>query len=127
MACWPGFAPDSPYLLEALIFLLPYNALLIEVEAILFLWFPNRVVPGSSMDFTLMGRQLLLMFAKMMVVGTVGGVAIGIGTLCYVVLVPNWHVTLLLTWLFMAGSVAAMIPLAVTAFQQFDVARDAPP
>jgi len=122
-----GLRRDTPYLLEVLVFLPPYNALLVEVEAILFLWYPNRIVPGSSMDFTMMGRQLLLLFAKLMVVGFSAGVAVGIGALFYGFLVPSLPVTLMLTWLFMAGFVAALIPLAVTAFQQFDVARDAPP
>ena len=75
----------------------------------------------------MMGRQLLLLFAKLMVVGFSGGVAVGIGALFYGFLVPSLPLTLMLTWLFLAGFVAALIPLAVTAFQQFDVARDAPP
>jgi Putative ABC exporter len=127
LALLAGVHRDTPHLLEVLLFLPPYNALLVEVEAILFLWFPNRIVPGSSMDFSMMGRQLLLMFTKLMVVGFTGGVAVGIGALCYGFVVPSWPLALVLTWLFMAGFVAAMVPLAVTAFQQFDVARDAPP
>ena len=69
----------------------------------------------------------MLLFAKLMVVGFSGGVAVGIGALFYAFLVPSLPLALMLTWLFMAGFVAALIPLAVTAFQQFDVARDAPP
>jgi hypothetical protein len=122
-----GLRSDTPYLLDVLVFLPPYNALLVEVEAILFLWYPNRVVPGSSMDFTMMGRQLLLLFAKLIVVGFSAGVAVGLGGLFYGFLVPSVPLTLMLTWLFMASFVAALIPLAVSAFQQFDVARDAPP
>jgi hypothetical protein len=122
-----GLHQEMPYVIEVLVFLPPYNALLVEVEAILFLWYPNRMVPGSSMDFTLMGRQLLLLSAKMVVVGFSAGVSIAIGAVFYGLVVPSLPLTLVLTWLFLAGFVAALVPLAVSAFHQFDVARDAPP
>ena len=122
-----GLRDDATYLLAALFFLPPYNALLVETEAILFLWFPNRIVPGSSMDFSIIGRQILLMFAKLLVIGFTGGLASGIGALFYSFLVPSWPATLVLVWLLVAGFVVALIPLIVVAFDQFDVARDAPP
>jgi hypothetical protein len=122
-----GLRRDGSYLVEALVFLPPYNALLTATEAILFLWFPYRLVPGSSMDFAIVGRQILLMLAKLMVVGVAVGVAGGIGVAVHVLLVHSLPLALALSWLIMAGFVAALLPVVVAAFHQFDVARDTPP
>jgi hypothetical protein len=115
------------FLLDALLFLPPYNALLVATEAIMFLWFPNRIVPGSSMDFTLMGRQFLMMFSKLTVVGFCVGVATGFGALGYLLVAPSWALALGLTWLSLASFVVLMVPIAAAAFRRFDVARDTPP
>jgi len=43
------------------------NFLVFGVENLLFLWFPTRLVPSTPGDFQLMGRHILLMMAKMLV------------------------------------------------------------
>jgi hypothetical protein len=111
---------------ETLVLLAPYNGLLVEAEAILFLWFPRRVVSGSAMDFTILGRQMLVMFAKLMVAGFAGGAAARIDVSSHAFPTPSSALALLVAWLSLAGFVAALIPLAVTGFDQLDVARDPP-
>jgi hypothetical protein len=118
---------DPAYLVDFLVFLLPFNALLVEVESVLFLWYPLRMLPGSMMDFSAMGRQFLLMFAKLLAIGLSAGVAIGLGALGYYLVAPSWVLALAIAWLVMLGFAAALIPLVVSAFLQFDVAHDCPP
>jgi hypothetical protein len=118
---------DATYLPESLLVLPPFNLLLVETEAILLLWFPIRIVPGATLAFTAMGRQFLLLFAKMIVVGIAAGMVAGVGALAYFFLVPNWTVTFVVAWLTLAGFELALVPLVVLAFNQYDVARDTPP
>jgi hypothetical protein len=118
---------DATYLPESLLVLPPFNLLLVETEAILLLWFPIRIVPGATLAFTAMGRQFLLLFAKMIVVGIAAGMVAGVGALVYFFLVPSWTVTLVVAWLTLAGFELALVPLVVLAFNQYDVARDTPP
>jgi hypothetical protein len=118
---------DPAYLVDFLVFLPPFNALLVEVESVLFLWYPLRMLPGSMMDFSAMGRQFLLLFAKLLAIGLTAGVAIGLGALVYHFVTASWMLALAVAWLVMLGFAAALIPLVVSAFLQFDVARDCPP
>jgi hypothetical protein len=122
-----GWHRDPRGLLEALLFLPLYNALLIGLEAIMFLWFPSRTVPGSTLDFASLGRQLLALTITLLFLAVVLGVSAGLGALVYYFVVSSWLVTLAVAWLTLAGWVAALLPLAVLAFHQFDVARDTPP
>jgi hypothetical protein len=126
LAVASGIRGDAAYLLDSLFFLPPFNALLVEIEAILFLWFPIRITPGSTMAFTAMSRQFLFLFAKIIMTGLVAGVAIGSGALVYYFLYPNWTATLAVGLLAIAGVVVVLFPLVVIAFKQYDVARDSP-
>src|SRR5262249_43817489 len=85
-----GAPRDARYVFEALVFLPPYNALLVEVDAVLFLWFPFRLLPGSSMDFAIMGRQMLLMLTKTVAVGIAAGLAAGLGVFVYYLVISSW-------------------------------------
>jgi hypothetical protein len=122
-----GWHRDPRWLLEALLFLPLYNALLISLEAIMFLWFPSRTVPGSTLDFTSLGRQLLSFTITLLTLAVALGVAASLGALVYYFVLSSWVLTLAVAWLSLAGCVAALLPLAVLAFHQFDVARDTPP
>jgi hypothetical protein len=74
-----------------------------------------------------MGRQFLMMFSKLTVVGFCVGVATGFGALGYLLVAPSWALALGLTWLSLASFVVLMVPIAAAAFRRFDVARDTPP
>ena len=117
---------DATSLLESSIFLAPLDALFVEVEAACFLWFPIRIVPGSTMAFSVVVRQVFLLLAKIIVTGFAAGISVGMGAVVFYVLIPNRHAALAVAWLTIAGSVLAMIPIVVMAFNQYDVARDNP-
>jgi hypothetical protein len=122
-----GIRGDTSYLFESLAFLPSFDMLLAETEAVLLLWFPVRIVPGATLDFTVMGRQMLLLFAKLVMVGIAAGLAAGLGAVVFLFLVPSWGASLAVAWSALTAVDLALIPLVVLAFHQYDVARDCPP
>jgi hypothetical protein len=113
------------------LFAVPLNFLSIGVENLLFLWFPTRQVPATPGDFQLLGRQMLVMFSKFLVLAVVigpallaAGIAYGVASL----LGGNELVAAVATaWLILTGLSAGIVPLVAQAFRSFDVARDTPP
>ncbi len=101
------------------------NLLLVEVENLYFLWFPARWVPGGTGDFQAMGRQLLLMMAKVVfLLGLVAGVAAGLGAAAYFSAGESWagRARRESGWCSPCSS-RASCPLVAQAFVRFDVAR----
>jgi hypothetical protein len=123
MAAWCRDAT----LLASLPFLPPYNAALVEISSIFFLWFPVRTAASATMDASNVGRQFLIFFAMMFWTTVAAGAAAIVGLLVYHFVVASWTASLAAAWLTMAGLVALLVPLVVLAFTQFDVARDNPP
>jgi hypothetical protein len=105
----------------------PFNFLSFAVDNLMFLWFPSRQVPSSPADFQMMGRQLLVLLAKFLILGLAAGIAGTVGAVVY------WSAGGLVTpavaagWVILAASAAALVPLLALAFRNFDVARDTPP
>jgi hypothetical protein len=112
-------------------FILPFNFLLFEIENLLFLWYPVRMAAAAVGDFQAMGRNMLLMFAKMVVLGAVGVILGVVGGISYLVVHlaggPAWLVTGIAVWFVFVGCAAALVPLIALAFSRFDVTRDTPP
>jgi hypothetical protein len=106
---------------------LPFNFLSFEVDNLMFLWFPTRQVPSSPADFQMMGRQLLVLVAKLLVLGVAGGLAVLVGIVLYLLAGDNLVLAVSAGWLLLALFAAALVPLLALAFRNFDVARDTPP
>jgi hypothetical protein len=117
----------DPTLLASLPFLPPYNAVLVEISSILFLWYPTRTAASATMDISNVGRQFLLFFAMTLVTTVAAGTAAIVAALVYYFVVASFMATLAAAWVTMAGFAALLVPLVVLAFTQFDVARDNPP
>ncbi len=130
---WLAFALASPYLgrVSATDFLLvafigPMTALLIALDNLLFLLFPTRNSQATAADFTSMGRQVLLILAKMLLGGVTVLVAILIGALVLYLTGGAW------LWAYLAALVvptiaaAMLVPLVALAFRRYDVAGDTP-
>jgi hypothetical protein len=112
-------------------FILPFNFILFEIENLLFLWYPVRIAAAAVGDFQSIGRNMLLMFAKMMILGAVGVVLGVVGGVSYLVVHlaggPAWLVTGIVVWVAFICCAGALVPLIALAFRRFDVARDTPP
>jgi Putative ABC exporter len=109
-----------------IVFALPINTLVIEVENLIFLIFPSRMVNVSPGDLQGFGRQMLVFAFKGVVLLVSVSVAGGIGALVWWAgghaIVP----ALICAWIVLAIECAAMIPLLVLAFAKFDPSVDTP-
>jgi Putative ABC exporter len=121
----PGRWPWHPGTILSLfgLFALPVNALLFALENLLFLLFPTRIVATNPADFQALGRNVLFLLAKSLVLGSVFSVAALVGFL-----VGMFYLRLgyALAWLTIALFTAPLIPLIGWAFTIFDVGRDTP-
>jgi hypothetical protein len=113
----------------------PLNFLSLAIDNLLFLWFPARTAPAMPGDFQAVGRQMLLMFSKMLTVmvtlGVAGGFGAGVGGMLYLAsgassetLTGPLLAGLGTAFLGLSGFAAGMVPLLARAFQRFDVTRD---
>jgi hypothetical protein len=114
------------------LFALPFNFLSFGLENLMFLWFPARPTPTAPGDFQMMGRQTLMMLAKMAILSLVMVPAAVAGTIAYVVARLAFEVNgtpagLAVGWLALTGLSLVVVPLVASAFRRFDVARDTPP
>lgn len=117
----------QPELFSVLAASLPFAFLVFALENLLFLLFPARAMGATPGDVQAMGRNMLLLLAKMIVLVpalVVAGVA---GALAYWLAGHSIAVALPAAGLVLAVCDAALVPLVGLAFKRFDVARDTPP
>ena len=113
-------------LLGAAVMFPPLNLLLVAIENLYCLLFPFRTTGISSFDFQAIGRQMLLIVAKVVTLGVAGGIGVGLGAVVYWLSGHNWPGAILTTWVVTAGFGLGMVPLLAHAFDAFDVAQTMP-
>jgi hypothetical protein len=119
-----ALVPSFPTLfLGAAALALPLNFVLVAIENLYFLWYPFRMTGFNAFDFQAMGRQMLLMAAKVMTVGVAATIAGGAGALCFYVSGDSWAAAIAAAWVVVAAVGLAIIPLLGQAFIQFDVSE----
>jgi hypothetical protein len=104
----------------------PFNFLLFALENLLFLLFPTRLAAATPGDFQTMGRNVLFLLGKVLVLAVVATAALAVGAVAALVSGAAW-VGVAAAWPVVALSGAALVPLVALAFQGFDVGRDTPP
>jgi hypothetical protein len=118
-------------LVGAIPFVLPLNLLLFGIENLLFLWYPSPPVAAMAGNYQMMGRNMLLMLAKFLIMGLIGGITGLVVALVYLLMElmqgPSLLVSLTVAWLLISGFAIGLVPLVALAFRRFDVARDMPP
>ncbi len=119
-----GTWPVNPFFWAFPAFALPLNALLLEVENLMFLWFPSRPMAHTPGDIQAMGRAMLLMLAKILTVLFAAGIAALCGLLVY--FPAGWPGAMITSWCVTMGFVVLLLPFIAEAFRKFDVASDTP-
>jgi len=109
-------------LLLFLVFAPSANLLVFGMDNLLFLWFPSRVVAANPGDFQALGRNVLILLAKMVVLAVAGP---GVWFVVFK-LSGSLPAALLSAWLTLTAFALALVPLLALAFASFDVARDMP-
>src|SRR5207248_9889327 len=68
----------DPFLLLCLAFAPPINLLVFGLDNLLFLWFPSRVMAANPGDFQALGRNVLILMSKVLVLLVAGGLSAGV-------------------------------------------------
>jgi putative ABC exporter len=114
-------------LLYVLAFAVPFNALIFEMENLLFLFFPTRTLAATPGDVQALGRQVIVWMVKLFTLAVMGGLAFLAGLLLYFLTGQTLVAGLFAAWVVVVAFVAGLVPLLGFAFRQFDVSRDTPP
>lgn len=110
----------------AIVFCLPINVLVFGLENLMFLLFPYRPASGTGMDMQTMGRQMVLMFLKFIVLLLVVGVAAGIGGVVYL-MTDSMIATVVALWASSMLLSVGIVPAVSLAYRRFDPSMDTPP
>ncbi len=105
------------------LFVLPLNILLYGIENLMFLIYPVRIAASTPGDFQHFGRQMMMMIAKMMLLGLIVGLAAAGGAIAYLLLGNSPAAGVIVAWSLLMLGVAAILPAVAWAFQRFDVSR----
>jgi hypothetical protein len=114
----------DPVLAFAAVVSAPFNAMMFAVENLIFLVFPTRGAQNPT-DFQGYGRQLLILFAK----GIILLIACGIAALVAYVghqLTGSWTASAVTAAFVLTAEAVALVPAVAWAYGRFDVSRDMP-
>jgi hypothetical protein len=119
------FAPAAAAeMLAAGLFALPFNWILFGTENFLFVLYPHTLVGTGSEGFFKMGRVMLFMLAKFLVLGASGAVAAIPAAIVYFV-TESIPAACLVTWLALLFPALGTLLLTAWAFQRYDVSAGA--
>ena len=117
------FALDS---LCAAALALPFNALLFAVENLTFLLYPTRPAAVSVGDFQVLGRQVVVLAVKIVMLVLCCVVPFTLGVLVYVLTGTSLPAATAVAGFLLGGEVVGLIPLLAWAFRRFDPSADTP-
>lgn len=111
----------------ALAVAIPFNLLLFAIENIIFLTFPARLTGLGPGDFQSVGRQIVVLFVKLIFLIVGGAVAVGVGAILYAVLDGSKVAFALGGAAVFLIEVMALLPVLVHVYKRFDPSSDTPP
>ncbi len=113
-------------LVIALAFVPLANLLLFGLENLFFLLFPTRVVTATPADFQFIGRQMVVMVVKFLLLGVLAGVAAAPGFLAYWLTGWWWPAFVMVAWVMVLVEAILLLPPIAWAYARFDVSADTP-
>ena len=113
-------------LLVAAVLALPFNALLMATENLIFLLFPTRPAAVSPGDFQLLGRQAAQLAMKAMSVMAAGIVAFGVAVPLFVLTRGSLVVLTVVAGAALSAEACGLVPLIAWAYRRFDPSTDTP-
>lgn len=114
-------------LLAGIVVAIPFNLLLFAIENIIFLIFPARLTGVGPGDFQSVGRQVIVLFVKIILMLLGGGIAIAAGAIAHALSGESFPVAALVVAAVLLGEVAGLLPALVYAYNRFDPSTDTPP
>ena len=111
----------------ALAVAVPFNLFLFLVENLIFLMFPARLTNLGPGDFQSVGRQVVVLFVKVILLLIGAGIALGIGAVAYGLSNHSMIAFALVSAAVLIAETSALLPTLVYAFRKFDPSADTPP
>jgi hypothetical protein len=105
---------------------LPFNALLLAIENLIFLLFPTRPAAASPGDFQVLGRQAAQLIMKGIAVSLGFGIALAVAIPLYIVTKGSLLVLTTVAGSLLAIEAGALVPAIAWAFARFDPSVDTP-
>jgi hypothetical protein len=105
---------------------LPFNALLMSSDNLIFLLFPSRPAASSPGDFQMLGRQAAQLILKGVAVLVGSLIAFAVATPIYIVSGGSLALLGLISGVILLAEAGALLPLIARAFQCFDPSVDMP-
>jgi Putative ABC exporter len=115
-----------PWLLPLAILAPPANAVLFGVENFFFLLFPIRTGPGNPFDLQTIGRAIVLMGAKVGVLGVCAALVAAVGGGVYFLAGGSITAGLSSACVVLVGQAVAAVAAVGWAYERFDVSTDLP-
>jgi hypothetical protein len=125
IALWAGGLLSARLFLVGVAFALPLNLLLFGLDNLIFLWFPSRTFAVNPGDFQALGRNVVMLIGKMLVLTAAVAATVGLGFLGHA-LTRSLEVAFVTGWVVLTAFAVTTVPLMALAFEGFDVSRDLP-
>jgi hypothetical protein len=110
----------------AAVLALPFNALLMSTENLLFLLFPSRPAASSPGDFQVLGRQAAQLVIKSVSVIVGVMIAMAIAVPLFILTGGSYIVLTLVAGALLLAQTCALVPAVAWAFARFDPSVDTP-
>lgn len=120
-------AGSLSFLAVAAFYAIPFNFLVFALENLVFLLFPARMTPATPGDLQHVGRAMVEMMVKMLVLALGCGVAAGLGGIAYLLCGSSWIAAVAVSWSVLVLQCAILVPCVAAAYRKFDVSVDTPP
>ena len=117
---------SSAVLIAALLFSPLFNFLLFGLDYLLFLLFPSRMAAATPGDLQFIGRTMLEMFAKMIVLACCCGASAAVGWAGYWISGGSWAAALGMAGFVLLFCGCLIVPCIAWAYCRFDVSIDTP-
>jgi hypothetical protein len=115
-----------PITLEAAVFCLPFNAMMLAVNNLLFLLYPVRLPAGTTFDFQMFGKMMLFFLLQVILLVPLFGIPAALGGLAYLLAGYSWPAFLLTSWVVLAAELVPLVLAVSWAFSRFDVSTQTP-
>ena len=108
-------------------FLVPFDLVMLALSNTLFLIYPVRLAQGTSADFQMVGRMMLLMLLQFLILIPALGIPAGLAGLAYVLSGFQLPVFTAVAWVLLVAEVPLWLFLLASMFVRFDPGTETPP
>ena len=122
-----GAGGNVALVVTGMAFLVPFDVVMLGLSNTLFLIYPVRLAQGTSADFQMVGRMMLLMLLQFLILIPALGIPAGLAGLAYVLSGFQPPVFAAVAWVLLVAEVPLWLFLLASMFVSFDPGTETPP